>query len=79
VGIARPFTMILFVENKIRLGEKIENILRWEVWFHTPWGLCTTLEHAITTCQIGEIDPEQAIIPITVAVSDTMYEAYHRG
>lgn len=71
--------MILIEENKVRIGGTEERISKWEVWFMTPWGLARTANEAIEACKKAEIDPEAAIVPVPVAVTNALYEAYVRG
>lgn len=71
--------MIVMDGNQIRLGSLEERIKKWEVWFHTPWGLCPSIHDAVEACKKADIDPEMAIIPTPVAVGPTTYEAYVRG
>ena len=71
--------MICLKDEYLTLGTVQEKVTSWEVWFHTPWGLSRTLEHAVKACESQEIDPEQAIVPVPVAVGQTTYEAFFRG
>lgn len=72
--------MIIFDGNKILRGDRTdERITKWEVWFHTPWGLCEKLYEAVEACKKADLDPEQAIVPMCIAVGPSTYEAYHRG
>lgn len=70
--------MILIDSGQIVLGGTEHRIDKWEVWFHTPWGLCQSAGEAIEACKRAEIDPDQAIIPVPVAVGQSIYEAFVR-
>lgn len=52
---------------------KIES---WTVWFHTPFGVFTSLDNAIEKCQKHELDCNVAIIPIPVAKTTSSYEIW---
>lgn len=71
--------MIVMDGAQVKLGDAEERISRWEVWFHTPWGLCKDLYDAVEACKKYEIDPEAAIVPVPVAVTNSLYEAYAHG
>jgi hypothetical protein len=44
------------------------------VWFQTPFGLVEELNEAVERVQEHGIDPEVSIVPVSVAVTDTLYE-----
>jgi len=71
--------MIVFDGNKILLGNIDERITQWEVWFNTPWGLFKSIHEAVEFCKNNEVDPEMAIVPCPVAITNSIYEAYIRG
>lgn len=71
--------MIIIDGNQIKIGEVEERVSKWEVWFHTPFGLCKDIYEAVEVCKKAELDPEACIVPIPVAVGPTIYEAFHRG
>jgi hypothetical protein len=61
----------------IKLGKKIEEIQKFEVWWISPKGLHGTLEEAKTVCK--ELDLESIMIkPVCVAVSSSTYEVMLR-
>lgn len=68
--------MFSYEHNRLRRGGREEPILEWRVWFRTPWGLAETLEEAKAVCKAREVDPDQAIIPIPVAMSQSMTEVF---
>lgn len=59
-------------------GEVNERIKRWDVWFQTPFGLCTTLDEAVAKVKELDMNPNMVIIPIPIAVSESTHEAYFR-
>lgn len=71
--------VILINDGLLRLGEQEQRIDKWEVWFHTPWGMCRSAGEAIEACKAAEIDPEVAIVPMPVAVGSSLYEVFFRG
>lgn len=66
--------MILIKENMIVRGDLQERIKRWEVWFRTPWGLCSNTADAVEALEAAELDPNISIIPVSVAIGETTYE-----
>lgn len=60
--------MICLKTNTITLFDKVEPILRWDVWFVTEAGLFPTLDAAKSTA------PDFNIIPIPVAIGTNLYE-----
>lgn len=54
-------------------GKKIKS---WSVWFQTPFGLFTNLEEAVIKVQNHEMDPDLAIIPLPVALTEDSYECW---
>lgn len=71
--------MINLETNTVKLGSKEEKILKWAVWFGTPNGLCETLKEAQTVCLANDWLPSLMIIPIAIAVGETIYEASTRN
>lgn len=65
--------MVNLQSREIILGEKKDSIERFEVWFHTPKGLKTTLVLAIIECQENDW-PIDVIRAVAVAVGETFYE-----
>jgi hypothetical protein len=45
-------------------------IVRFDVYFSTPRGMCTDLGEAIEVCEGMGVDPELNIRPAAVAVAD---------
>ena len=70
--------MICVKTNKILRGEIEERIVRWAVWFRTPFGLCKSLAEANKVLTEHEIDPSFAIVPVAVAEGSTTHEAWDR-
>lgn len=70
--------MISLKENQITLGDKSEPILRFEVWFQSPFGLLTDRVGAIEQVAAHDLEPDQVLIPVSVAVSETLYEVVGR-
>jgi hypothetical protein len=67
--------MIQKVDKTVTLQGKTEPILRFEVWFQTPFGLFTDLDEALRrVAGSGDLDPEMNVVPVSVAVCDTLYE-----
>lgn len=69
--------MVLLVEKTLRVGgeDKVEDIVGFEVWFNTPWGLFKDLDRAIQECETNGLDPELSIKPTCVVMgSDGGYE-----
>ncbi len=60
--------MICLRTNTIHLFDKVEPIVKWEVWFVTEAGIFQTLEGAKETA------PDFSIIPIPVAIGENIYE-----
>jgi hypothetical protein len=60
--------MICLRSNTVSLFDKVEPIVRWEVWFVTEAGMFATLDGAKATA------PDFSIIPIPVAIGATIYE-----
>lgn len=67
--------MISLRDRVIVLNGQTKQIVRFEVWFFGPRGLCSDLHDAIDVCEKMGIDPELNISPAPVAVSeDGSYE-----
>jgi hypothetical protein len=67
--------MILLKENLIVQGPLRERIVRWEVWFRTPWGLCVNTADAVEAMKDVEgIDINSMLIPVAVAISNSTHE-----
>lgn len=67
--------MIVMKDGSLTLGSVKEPIKQWEVWFHTPWGMCKTLPEAVKACEENGVDTEAAIVPMPVAIGASIYEA----
>ncbi len=68
--------MILLGANRIVMGGLDERITSWEVWFRTPFGLCKTLHEANEVVAKHDLDPDLAIVPVPVAVTNGTYEVF---
>ncbi len=53
-------------------------IIRFEVWFQTPFGLIENLEDAVVRLTAADMDPETIIVPVSVAISESSYEVVGR-
>lgn len=62
--------MVSFEDKLIRLGEKLYKITGFEVWFSTPRGLSKNIDEAVKVCNSLDCNPELAIKPVSVAVTD---------
>lgn len=56
----------------------MERIMRWEVWFQTPFGLYQELQKAKERCMVDDFDFNLCITPVAVAVSKNKYEVSMR-
>ncbi len=65
--------MINLKDGTIVLGDKIEQIKRYEVWFQTPTGLVVERQEAVQLVTQNEW-PEHVVRAVPVAISDTLYE-----
>ena len=67
--------MIDIVNNLIILDKAYE-LLRWETWFRSPFGLHQTTDSAITRLEsVDGGDPNLLIQPVSVAIGpDNIYE-----
>lgn len=70
--------MIDVIGQRIVQGDIDERIIKWVVWFRTPYGLSRSLPDAVALCKDGSLDPTMAITAIPVAISDSTYEEWHR-
>jgi hypothetical protein len=71
--------MIDFVTRTIAIGDKNEPIKSFEVWFRTPFGICSRLENAMKQCEAQQWDANTVIVPVSVAVGSTLYEEIGRA
>lgn len=67
--------MIDLVARTIEIqAGKVEKIVRFDVWWVTPFGLIGDLDDAITRCIANDLNPNQCIKGVPVAVTDSSYE-----
>ena len=66
--------MIDLIARTVTLGSRPMPILRFDVWFAGPFGLCTTIDEAIAQCIALDVDPNYAIKSLPVAVTENSYE-----
>lgn len=66
--------MIDLVARTVTLTEGAKAITSFAVWFITPFGLITNLDEAITRCAANDMDPNEVLHAIPVAVTDETYE-----
>lgn len=72
--------MFDLVEGTLTFGNRTLPIVKWEVWFMTPFGLIEHLKDACARCAQNEIEPNGMISPVPVALdSDERYEIIVRG
>jgi hypothetical protein len=62
--------MVLLVDKVVQVGGvgDPEELVGFEVWFNTPWGLFKNLDRAIQECETNGLDPELSIKPTGVAI-----------
>ncbi len=70
--------MICVISNRLIIADLDEKIIRWEVWFTTPLGLCKSLHEATELMRTNDIDARMAIAPVCVAVSASTQEIWLR-
>ncbi len=66
--------MIDLVAKTVTLKGRPIPITRFEVWIVTPWGIMTNLDDAITRCAANDMDPNEVLRHIPVAVAGDTYE-----
>lgn len=49
-------------------------IIKFEVWWVTPFGITPDLDYAIAACKSRELDPNGNLIAVPVAVTEETYE-----
>lgn len=65
--------------NEITLFDQTTTIVRYEVWFQSPWGLLNDREDAIQRCVANDMDPDSVLIPVSVAIGEgNAYEVVGR-
>lgn len=53
---------------------KTEPVLKFEVWFQTPMGLFDAYEDAVKRLIADDMDINQCMKPVAVAISSSSYE-----
>ena len=66
--------MISKTQKTVTISGKTERILRFEVWFQSPFGLYSDLDEAVMRVAAADMDIELAIVPVSVAVCETIHE-----
>jgi hypothetical protein len=66
--------MIDLINKTVTLQGEGQSILKFDVWFATPWGMMTNLDDAISRCVANDMDPNEIIRALPVAVTETTYE-----
>ncbi len=68
--------MIDLANKTITLREgKSKKIVKFDVWWVTPFGIVADLEYAVAICKGHEIEPHGNLIAVPVAVAeDDSYE-----
>ena len=66
--------MVDLSDMKISHKDKMEPIQRFEVWFRTPMGLCTSIEKLNEVCKANDWLPYLMAVAVPVAISETLYE-----
>ena len=61
--------MIDITNRHITRSKKQIPIVKWDVWFHTPFGVTPDIEEAIQRVVEKGGDPEINVIPVAVAVA----------
>ena len=54
-------------------------ILSWEVWYATPFGLFSKREDAVNRVKSNDFDPTTVIQPVVVMVAEKYYEVLIRS
>jgi hypothetical protein len=67
-------------EKTLTFDNKPLNIVKWQVWFATPFGLIETLDQAIARCRENDMEPNAIVSPVPVAIDEAgRYEIIMRG
>lgn len=68
--------MISYTQQQIIINGKARGITAYTVWFRTAFGLHANISDAIQACQSRNIDPEEHItaVPVALANSGEWYE-----
>jgi len=63
----------LVAKTVILLGDA-KPIVSFAVWFVTPWGIIPNLDDSIARCVANDMDPNEVLHAIPIAVTDETYE-----
>jgi hypothetical protein len=66
--------MIDLVNKTVTLTGRAIPITSFAVWHVTPWGIMTNLEEAVNRCLADDMNPNEVIRSISVAVAGDTYE-----
>ncbi len=66
--------MIDLVNRTLTLDHGPQDITGFVVWWATPWGIMTDLGEAITRCVANDVDPNEVIRALPMAVTESTYE-----
>lgn len=66
--------MIDLVAKTVTLTGRPIPITSFAVWFVTPWGIMTNLDDVVNRCAANDMDPNEVIRCIPVAVAGDTYE-----
>jgi hypothetical protein len=62
-------------DEMITIGNQTEPILKYEVWWQIPFrGLTEDRVVAIKELEAMDLDPNQCLVPVPVAISESLYE-----
>jgi len=66
--------MIDLVAKTVTLTGRPIPITAFVVWIVTPWGIMTNLDEAVNRCAANDMDPNEVLRHIPVAVAGDTYE-----
>ncbi len=66
--------MIDLVAKTVTLTGRAIPITSFQVWIVSPWGMMTNLDEAINRCVANDMDPNEVLRHIPVAVAGDTYE-----
>jgi len=68
--------LILLTEKKVfhPFSNTCNDIIKFEVWFQTPYGLFKELADAIVRVEENDFDANLNVRPVSVAITETGYE-----
>lgn len=66
--------MIDLIAKTVTLGGSPKGITSFVVWFVTPYGIMTNLDEAVSRCVANDMDPNEVLRSISVAVAGETYE-----